>query len=186
MVVSAFNSRPVIRSTELPSGRASVLTFADVIDRFGCDIKQPQLEQAYRRAGQAFRGQMVQNFVVMNEAGVVGLAKGALSLGVARGGSSSGLGHGQWQERGWGGRGPRNISEMKCFKCNGLAILLAHALGVDCLLVVLRCVGGPRGRKTPARKLTRKRTRSGEAETDLGGAGHETTSQKRFAWGDEM
>ena len=63
------------------------MTFSDVIDKFGADIKQDQLEYAYGRAGSAFTGQMCQNFVVMRENGV----------------SGGGRGRTEWQARGRGG-----------------------------------------------------------------------------------
>ena len=34
------------------------MTFSDVIERFGHDIKQDQLDFAYRRAGSLFEGQI--------------------------------------------------------------------------------------------------------------------------------
>ena len=45
------------------------LTFSDALIRFGLGLGESDLGDAYRRAGVAFRGQLQQNFVVLNEAG---------------------------------------------------------------------------------------------------------------------
>ena len=129
---------------------------------------------------------MAQNFVIMNEAGIVGAVRGDLSRGGARGDSSSfGMrgGRGRGQEKGRGGRGPRNISEWRCFKCNGLGHLARSCTGGGLPVGGTPVRGGALVGATLTGRLTRKRTRSGE--TGLAGSGQETTSQKWFAWGDE-
>ena len=85
--MSAFNSRPVIHVKEVASGITKVMTYSDVIERHGREIKQSQLEQAYWRAGKAFVGVMEQNFVVLRECGFVGeVATVDLTGAVAGGG----------------------------------------------------------------------------------------------------
>ena len=43
-------------------------TFSDALTRYGRQLRQSDLGEAYRRAGKAFTGQMQQNFVVLYEA----------------------------------------------------------------------------------------------------------------------
>ena len=47
MFVSSFNSRPVLHVRDLPDGTTKAMTFSDVIDRYGRNIKQEHLESAY-------------------------------------------------------------------------------------------------------------------------------------------
>ena len=101
MFVSAFNSRPVLHFTEVPYGLARAMIFSDIIDRFGGDIKQSQLDQAYRRAGNSFTGQLAQNFVVMKELGKRGTCETSETTRAAE--IPRGRGRGQWQGRGRGG-----------------------------------------------------------------------------------
>jgi hypothetical protein len=68
MSVSAFVSRPVIhlRSRDGDS-RLGIFNFSDALVRFGENLTVNELGEAYRRAGNAFRGQLQQKFVVLNE-----------------------------------------------------------------------------------------------------------------------
>ena len=68
------------------SGRTSVLTFSDVINKFGADVKQEQLEFANKRAGNAFKDQMAQNFVVLNETRVTRARAGGSGVAGRAGG----------------------------------------------------------------------------------------------------
>ena len=47
MLVSAINSRPVLHVKDLPDGVSCPMTFSDVIDRYGRDIKQEYLQHAF-------------------------------------------------------------------------------------------------------------------------------------------
>jgi hypothetical protein len=49
------------------SQKSSAYTFSDMIARFGRDLIITELGDAYRRAGDAFRGQLQQNFVVLHD-----------------------------------------------------------------------------------------------------------------------
>jgi hypothetical protein len=51
-------------------GGQFVLTFVDAIVRYGGRVGDSDLRLAYERAGMSFKGQMQQNFVVLNERGV--------------------------------------------------------------------------------------------------------------------
>ena len=66
--VSAFVSRPVIHSR---SGdgltRLGTFNFSDSLVRFGANLVMAELEEAYKRAGAAFKGQLQQNFVVLRD-----------------------------------------------------------------------------------------------------------------------
>jgi hypothetical protein len=42
-------------------------TFTDTMTRFGQQMRQSYLGEAYRRAGFAFKGQLQQNFVVLHD-----------------------------------------------------------------------------------------------------------------------
>ena len=66
MFVSAFASRPLlhVKPKDLES-RQMAFTFADAIARYGRQLRQTDLGEAYRRAGTSFRGQLQQNFVVL-------------------------------------------------------------------------------------------------------------------------
>ncbi len=43
------------------------LTFADAISRYGEGLRKDDLGEAYKRAGTAFKGQLLQTFVVLHE-----------------------------------------------------------------------------------------------------------------------
>ena len=45
------------------------LTFADAIARFGFDLEEANLAQAYCRSGRVFTGQLEQTFVILTEKG---------------------------------------------------------------------------------------------------------------------
>ena len=106
MYVSAFNSRPVIHVKDLPDGPTRAMTLSDVIDRYGNDIKQSSLINAYKRVGNLFAGQLAHNFVVLwdvrdaVEVAIVGDAVGASSG--ARGSRRTGRGGGAWRGSGLG------------------------------------------------------------------------------------
>ena len=66
MYVSAFSSRPLLHVKPKDLGtRQMAFTFADAISRYGKQLRQSDLREAYRRAGTSFRGQLQQNFVVL-------------------------------------------------------------------------------------------------------------------------
>ena len=67
MYVSAYTSRPVLRINNTRTQKSGVLTFTDSIGRFGRKLNLDCLNDAYRRAGRAFAGQMEQNFVVLTD-----------------------------------------------------------------------------------------------------------------------
>ena len=80
MLVSAFVSRPVIHVRSKDGGsRLGVFNFSDALVRFGSNLTVIELEEAYRRAGLAFRGQLQQNFVVLTEQISSGPRGGGLS-----------------------------------------------------------------------------------------------------------
>ena len=65
--------------------RPLVLTFADAIARFGKELKEESLQEAYRRAGKSFGGLLQQHFVVLkneNEPAPVGNRRTGLGLGM--------------------------------------------------------------------------------------------------------
>jgi hypothetical protein len=66
--MSAFVSRPVIHSR---SGdgltRLGTFNFSDSLERFGANLVMAELEEAYKRAGAAFKGQLQQNFVFLRD-----------------------------------------------------------------------------------------------------------------------
>jgi len=69
--VAAYSSRPILH-VRTKSGRGDEVinrayTFTDAIIKFGqCLVKQ-DLDEAYKRAGTAFRGQLEQHFIVLRE-----------------------------------------------------------------------------------------------------------------------
>jgi hypothetical protein len=69
--VAAFSSRPILHvKTQKHGGEPEVraFTFIDSVIRYGEILVQGDLAEAYKKAGTAFRGQLEQHFVVMNEA----------------------------------------------------------------------------------------------------------------------
>ena len=183
LFVSAFNSRPVVHIKELPNGPTSVMTFSDVIERFGEDIKQDQLQFAYRRAGRAFQGQMAQNFVVMKESGVGrvfgSVVSGSVS-GVAatpRGGTRS-L---RSMHRGVGGsglqKGGGTQRAVQCFGCKQMGHI--HRF---CPTTAGAFRGNGRGRGGRGPTPARKRTRSGAGDDPDIEVVHHQGKSARHEW----
>ena len=89
MFVSAYNSRPVIHIKEM-NGSSYALTFADAVARYGNDLQEDYLIDAYRKIGSAFKGQLEQQFVVLREDEVARVSSrpsvGAAQRGTPRGG----------------------------------------------------------------------------------------------------
>ena len=70
MYVTAFTSRPLLHVRPKDSSlRPMAYTFTDAMTRFGQQMRQNDLGEAYRRAGFAFKGQLQQNFVVLHDTG---------------------------------------------------------------------------------------------------------------------
>jgi hypothetical protein len=69
--VAAFSSRPILHVKSLNPDDANIraFTFIDSIIKYGSILVRGDLEDAYRRAGASFRGQLEQHFVVLNEDG---------------------------------------------------------------------------------------------------------------------
>ena len=66
MYVSAYSSRPMLHVKPKEAGaRQMAFTFADAVSRYGKRLRQGDLGEAYRRAGNSFNGQLQQNFVVL-------------------------------------------------------------------------------------------------------------------------
>jgi hypothetical protein len=70
MHVMGFTSRPVLQVKRKDGGGQFVLTFVDAVVRYGGRIGESDLRLAYERAGLSFKGQMQQNFVLLNDKGV--------------------------------------------------------------------------------------------------------------------
>ena len=69
LYVSAYSSRPLLHVKPKEKNlRPMAYTFSDALTRYGRQLRQSDLGEAYRRAGKAFTGQMQQNFVVLYEA----------------------------------------------------------------------------------------------------------------------
>ena len=192
MFVSGYNSRPVIHVKDVKSGATRVMTFSDVIDKFGMDIKQDQLINAYQRAGNAFVGQMAQNFVVMRDEGVVPVGvrvRFASVQGRGRGGTPRGTPRGQPRGgRGAGSRaGGRNehYANIQCFGCKQMGHYRASCPNVTPKGVRPSSAPAPVPAPAcplpaaPARSLPRKRNHSNEPE------GESVKVPRAFNWGDE-
>ena len=70
--VAAYSSRPILHVKAQGSGKdqqTRAYTFIDAIIKYGGILAQGDLDEAYRRAGSAFRGQMEQHYVVLREQG---------------------------------------------------------------------------------------------------------------------
>ena len=68
--VAAFSSRPVLQVREKGvEQKPMMFTFIDAVARYGRGMVEGDFEEAYRRAGRAFQGQLQQNFVVLVEKG---------------------------------------------------------------------------------------------------------------------
>jgi len=97
--VASYSSRPILHvKTTKPNGEAisRAYTFVDSIVKFGERLVQQDLEEAYKKAGSAFRGQMEQHFIVLRDqtassAPPAASATSAPSAGSATAAGSSGL-----------------------------------------------------------------------------------------------
>ena len=89
MHVMGFTSRPVLHVKRKDGGGQFVLTYVDAVVRYGGRIGESDLRLAYERAGLSFKGQMQQNFVVLNDKGI---RVGGKALG---GGGAAGQSHRQ-------------------------------------------------------------------------------------------
>ena len=67
MFVKQYSARPVIVIKSKDPNREIAFTFADVVARFGVDLDEANYSQAYWRSGTAFKGQLEQTFVILNE-----------------------------------------------------------------------------------------------------------------------
>jgi hypothetical protein len=70
--VASYSSRPILHvKTASTSGEpiSRAYTFIDAVARYGGVVVQPDLDEAYKRAGSAFRGTMEQHFVVLHKFG---------------------------------------------------------------------------------------------------------------------
>ena len=65
--VIGFTSRPVLQVRRKDGHGQYALTFVDAISRFGAGITKGELQVAYGRARESFKGQMQQNFVVLHD-----------------------------------------------------------------------------------------------------------------------
>jgi hypothetical protein len=76
--VAAFSSRPILHVKSGSTGDQTMraFTFIDAVIKYGSILKKNDLDEAYRRAGSAFRGQVEQHFVVLNERGAAGERRG--------------------------------------------------------------------------------------------------------------
>ena len=82
--VNAYASRPVLTLKKKDASlRPLVLTFADALARFGKGLKDDDLQEAYRRAGNSFGGQLQQHFVVLKDEPAPGGSRGG-NHGVSR------------------------------------------------------------------------------------------------------
>ena len=80
--VNAYASRPVLTLKKKDASlRPLVLTFADAIVRFGKGLADENLQEAYRRAGNSFGGQLQQHFVVLKDEPAPGGSRGAIQGG---------------------------------------------------------------------------------------------------------
>ena len=67
MYVAAYTSRPVLKIKNVKTQNISVHTFTDALLRYGKKLDLNNIDDAYRRAGRAFTGNMEQNFVVLTD-----------------------------------------------------------------------------------------------------------------------
>jgi hypothetical protein len=68
MFVLGYYSRPVIHVKRNNSENNGMwLSFSDALLRYGSGLVEADLEDAYRRAGTAFKSQLEQNFVVLHD-----------------------------------------------------------------------------------------------------------------------
>ena len=84
--VASYASQPIIHVKQKGNeGRSTALTFSDAIAKYGGSLREEDLGEAYRRTGNAFRGQLQQVFVVLQDS-VMGVRAG-------------GYGHSAWAPR---------------------------------------------------------------------------------------
>jgi hypothetical protein len=78
MYVSAFTSRPLLYLRPKEAGpRSMAFTFSDALIRYGRQLSQGDLGEAYKRAGNSFNGQLQQNFVFLFDFGTSGTQRPA-------------------------------------------------------------------------------------------------------------
>ena len=67
--VASYSSRPIlhVKSGSGPGTSNRAYTFIDGVIRFGEVLRRSDLEDAYKKAGSAFRGQLEQHFVVLRD-----------------------------------------------------------------------------------------------------------------------
>jgi hypothetical protein len=73
--VASYSSRPILHVRSTGKGGEVInraYTFIDAIIKYGQLLLRCDLDEAYRRAGTTFRGQLEQHFVVLHESGPVG------------------------------------------------------------------------------------------------------------------
>ncbi len=94
--VAAYSSRPIlhVRQVGKPESANRAYTFIDAVLNYGGSVNQLDLDEAYRRAGSAFRGQLEQHFVVLRENRPTPEAGSSGTSGTsgARGGGTKGTG----------------------------------------------------------------------------------------------
>jgi hypothetical protein len=111
--VSGFISRPMLHIKAAPvvanSRPLRSFTFIDAVSKFGRLLRFEDLDAAYSRVGNAFEGQVAQNFVVMNnqdhDSFRTGASGGSFGSGAPPGGSRSGSGSSSRAGAHAGGRG---------------------------------------------------------------------------------
>jgi hypothetical protein len=100
--VSGFISRPMMHIKRAGSPTLGKplksFSFIDSVSRFHNLLKKEDLVTAYERAGRAFKGQLEQNFVVINDADQIKILGYDPSGPWSKGGGGGGGGR-------WGGRG---------------------------------------------------------------------------------
>jgi len=103
--VAAYSSRPILHVREIgkPESSNRAFTFIDAILRYGGSVGQDDLEEAYKRAGSAFKGQLEQHFVVLKEMMTGPPPKGTRPGGTTTTGPSGGA---------KGGKRPRESDEI--------------------------------------------------------------------------
>lgn len=72
MFVSTYSSRPVlhVKETYQDQVRAYALTYADAVAKYGDQLDEQYLNDAYRKVGSAFKGQLEQHFLVLKDSDI--------------------------------------------------------------------------------------------------------------------
>ena len=67
--VASYSSRPIlhVKSGTGPTAPSRAYTFIDAVIKFGKGLRREDLDEAYKKAGSAFRGQLEQHFVVLRD-----------------------------------------------------------------------------------------------------------------------